>query len=179
MTARQTRLAKANADVKRLDEEAGRVLLSYFVDVVLPRLGLTQWTIWLDAETPPINGALAEIASDPDNHYAARIRFSWDLMRATPERRRVALVHEGLHLRFFPATDYIEETVAAMNTTAVYELWQIGFTQLVEREVDGLAEALATSFPLPDDDYIRVGEAGPEALSSGDPQARPAPTNAG
>jgi hypothetical protein len=169
----ETRLSKANEAVDKQDEIAGRVCLSYFVDVILPALGLSQWTVWLEHDAAPINGALAEIAPDPEDHYIARLRISSDALRATRERRRGILLHEGIHLRYLPVTEYIRGTLAKALGQQVYDVLWEGFRQQYERETDGIARALEPLLPLPDDDYLTVPEAGPGGVLPRHPQGSP------
>lgn len=156
LTIVETHLSRARQEERAADEVASRVVLTYLTDVVMPLLGLEAWTVVLDLDHAPPDGTWAMIEADPEDHYSARLYLASSLLAATPEQRRNTLVHEALHIRFLPLTEYARRTIAKVLTGDAYAVWWEGMRQHVELETDGLARAIAEVIPLPDDNYVRV-----------------------
>jgi hypothetical protein len=119
---------------------------------VLPRLGLTQWEITV-SEDAAAEDAWADIevhSTDP----RATIRIGAGLEGQTPERQRLVLTHEMVHVFLHPLDRY----TASLETSqgAVWHgAWYPGYEDHLEQATERIARAIAPHLPTP-----RIGSKG-------------------
>lgn len=119
---------------------------------VLPRIGLTQWDITV-SEDAAAEDAWADIEAhsiDP----RATIRIGAGLEAQTPERQRLVLTHELVHLFLHPLDRY----TASMESThgsVWYGAWYPGYDDHHEQATERIARAIAPHLPIP-----RIGSKG-------------------
>lgn len=120
-----------------------------YVERIKAGLFLSHWTITYQPEHPLGGDALASI--DPlAGRYYATLRLGEGLFDETPEKFRMVMVHEMLHVSRFQSQMVIYE--GAYKQALGQDAWDIfygEYKRTMEYEVDLLATAIAEHFPLP------------------------------
>lgn len=119
-----------------------------YVDSLLPKLGLKDWTVDVMKEPLPDDDALAECAK----HYGrkdALISFRPDFFLCAPEFQRRVIVHELLHVCFAPEEAFVFDILGKHLPAKQHALVSDVYRHHHEFSVDGLAVAIAPLFPLP------------------------------
>lgn len=111
-----------------------------YVDQIVRLMGLSHWNIDISGE-PAAPGNMADIYT-PVGRCCATLRFSDAYYEAAPHQRRQTVVHELLHCWFAPTAQCAQLTVPRTVYAAIGLHLEYG--------IDGLAEAIAGTMPLPD-----------------------------
>lgn len=114
-------------------------------------LMLHDWTIVLVHEALPADDDAHACVECTYGRKHLAITLGYNFLKQSPEEQRHIIVHELLHVHFNDVELPLREGEAAWNLLgrpAAYVLFH-QVRHAVERGVDGIADAVATSFPLP------------------------------
>lgn len=128
--------------------------LEKYVRACADQMGLRDWTLRVDLDEPNSPergdgkawGASAEPL--PGRKYGI-ITLGQGALDEGPEDLRETVVHELVHLHFAAMVDQIRNDLDAFIPNATFEVFNASFTRNLEYGVDGLAEVIAPSMPLP------------------------------
>jgi hypothetical protein len=123
-----------------------RIAVGNWVADALPRLGLGQWEITV-AEEAAAEDAWADVephAYDP----RATMRIGSGLEAQTPERQRLILTHELVHL-FLQPLDRYTASMESTHGSVWYGAWYPGYDDHLEQATERIAKSIAPHLPLP------------------------------
>ena len=122
-------------------------------DVILlnKMLHLSDWTIVMQNE-PCSSDCLAETDVITGQHLA-KMYLSKTYTKDTPENLRATIIHELLHCHLSPISELSEEILKPLadelGGSRVIKSAINGIEYETERSIDGISEAIAPYFPLP------------------------------
>lgn len=120
---------------------------SKYVEHMASLLGLRDWRITLERE-PSEDDCAASIACIY-GRKAANIRLMSEWETYGNDRKRQTVIHELLHCHTRDMQDTAESTIGLLGSPA-YSIFSSRHEQSLELCVDGIAEAIAPFFPLPE-----------------------------
>lgn len=124
-------------------------VLDTYVRQVADTLALRDWTFRLERDQPCPDDAGAQI-NCLDGRRHALLRINRDFRDEEPGEQRHQIVHEVIHCHFAAAHHTVELDVKQALGEAAGSLLDRLFSRSVEYAVDGLAQAVAPTFPLID-----------------------------
>lgn len=110
-------------------------------------LGLQAWEVTVLREAADVS-AHADIDPAPQR-YTAELRLAHDFFAQSPERQRIILTHELIHLivaRVDQVTENLEESLGKIG----YGVFEPNYVDASERAVEHLAKILAPLLALPE-----------------------------
>jgi predicted metal-dependent hydrolase len=119
-----------------------------YVDALKDQLGLRDWKIIVREYAPEDEDHMASIGVTRCRKAAA-VFFSDQFFREDQERQRQCVVHELLHCHFNHAR-FAFEMLSQKVHPETYETVFTAIDTHLELGIDGLAEAIAAHYPLPE-----------------------------
>lgn len=120
-----------------------------FLNYVITTLRLEQWVVYLYDEGDDTSGKTATMNSRTDTWDAGLWlgdKF-FDDEKLDDEFRKVALVHEMLHLHFEQAWNFVEDSWDNMLGKEAREIAMRAFRERMETGIDALAWSVAKMMP--------------------------------
>ena len=122
-----------------------------YVLLLKKMLHLSDWTIVMQNE-PCSSDCLAETDVITGQHLA-KMYLSKTYTKDTPENLRATIIHELLHCHLSPISELSEEILKPLadelGGSRVIKSAINGIEYETERSIDGISEAIAPFFPLP------------------------------
>ena len=122
-----------------------------YVILLKKMLHLSDWTIMMQNE-PCSSDCLAETDVITGQHLA-KMYLSKTYTKDTPENLRATIIHELLHCHLSPISELSEEILKPLadelGGSRVIKSAINGIEYETERSIDGISEAIAPYFPLP------------------------------
>ena len=122
-----------------------------YVNSMKKMLHLSDWTIVMQNE-PCSSDCLAETDVITGQHLA-KMYLSKTYTKDTPENLRATIIHELLHCHLSPISELSEEILKPLadelGGSRVIKSAINGIEYETERSIDGISEAIAPFFPLP------------------------------
>ena len=122
-----------------------------YVILLKKMLHLSDWTIVMQNE-PCSSDCLAETDVITGQHLA-KMYLSKTYTKDTPENLRATIIHELLHCHLSPISELSEEILKPLadelGGSRVIKSAINGIEYETERSIDGISEAIAPYFPLP------------------------------
>ena len=122
-----------------------------YVILLKKMLHLSDWTIVMQNE-PCSSDCLAETDVITGQHLA-KMYLSKAYTKDTPENLRATIIHELLHCHLSPISELSEEILKPLadelGGSRVIKSAINGIEYETERSIDGISEAIAPFFPLP------------------------------
>ena len=122
-----------------------------YVNSMKKMLHLSDWTIVMQNE-PCSSDCLAETDVITGQHLA-KMYLSKTYTKDTPENLRATIIHELLHCHLSPISELSEEILKPLadelGGSRVIKSAINGIEYETERSIDGISEAIAPYFPLP------------------------------
>ena len=122
-----------------------------YVILLKKMLHLSDWTIVMQNE-PCSSDCLAETDVITGQHLA-KMYLSKTYTKDTPENLRATIIHELLHCHLSPISELSEEILKPLadelGGSRVIKSAINGIEYETERSIDGISEAIAPFFPLP------------------------------
>ena len=122
-----------------------------YVVLLKKMLHLSDWTIVMQNE-PCSSDCLAETDVITGQHLA-KMYLSKTYTKDTPENLRATIIHELLHCHLSPISELSEEILKPLadelGGSRVIKSAINGIEYETERSIDGISEAIAPYFPLP------------------------------
>ena len=122
-----------------------------YVNSMKKMLHLSDWTIIMQNE-PCSSDCLAETDVITGQHLA-KMYLSKTYTKDTPENLRATIIHELLHCHLSPISELSEEILKPLadelGGSRVIKSAINGIEYETERSIDGISEAIAPFFPLP------------------------------
>ena len=122
-----------------------------YVILLKKMLHLSDWTIVMQNE-PCSSDCLAETDVITGQHLA-KMYLSKTYTKDTPENLRATIIHELLHCHLSPISELSEEILNPLadelGGSRVIKSAINGIEYETERSIDGISEAIAPYFPLP------------------------------
>ena len=122
-----------------------------YVILLKKMLHLSDWTIVMQNE-PCSSDCLAETDVITGQHLA-KMYLSKAYTKDTPENLRATIIHELLHCHLSPISELSEEILKPLadelGGSRVIKSAINGIEYETERSIDGISEAIAPYFPLP------------------------------
>ena len=122
-----------------------------YVLLLKKMLHLSDWTIVMQNE-PCSSDCLAETDVITGQHLA-KMYLSKTYTKDTPENLRATIIHELLHCHLSPISELSEEILKPLadelGGSRVIKSAINGIEYETERSIDGISEAIAPYFPLP------------------------------
>jgi hypothetical protein len=110
-------------------------------------LQLAHWTLSVARDASDVD-AWADIDPHAQN-LTAELRLSHDFWRQPPDRQRLVLTHELLHLAC-SRTDRVVETLEDALGKVAWAVYSPQYEDASERMIDHLASVIAQQLPLPE-----------------------------
>lgn len=120
--------------------------LREWLDDAIVALNLTAWTVNVAPDASDVD-AWADIDPHAQNH-TAELRVSHDFWRQTPEKQRVILTHELVHL-ITCRHDQVIESLAEPLGKIAWAVFEPQHDDAAERAVEALAQIIAPTLHLP------------------------------
>lgn len=121
--------------------------LREWLDVAIPALNLSHWTVNVAEDASDVD-AWADIEAHQQNQ-TAELRVSHDFWRQSPERQRVILTHELVHL-ITCRHDQVVESLAEPLGKIAWAVFEPQHDDAAERAVEAIAQIIAPTLDLPD-----------------------------
>lgn len=128
--------------------ENDHLTLAGYIRVIADDFGLRDWRLYLDRE-PSDSGTNAQIRATP-GQKVARIRVAWNFRDHDADDQRATIVHELLHCHLTPMQHILTYDMEAYSSITEDEraIMHTTFLRLMEYSVDGIADAIASKYPL-------------------------------
>lgn len=120
--------------------------LREWLDESLATLNLTAWTVGVTQDASDVD-AWADIDPHAQNQ-TAELRVSHDFWRQTPEKQRLVLTHELVHL-ITCRHDQVIEALAEPLGKIAWAVFEPQHDDAAERAVEALAQVIAPMLDLP------------------------------
>lgn len=121
-----------------------------YLDELRPTLGLSDWTVVVDAEPLPVTDGEAANIEILYAQQHATIRLAADFAEQTPAWQRHTLVHELVHCHLAQLTELVADIGQAGLTRSAAAVADAAVAHSVEQVTDRLAIALVDRFDVPD-----------------------------
>lgn len=120
--------------------------LRAWLDDALVALNLTHWTLTIAEDAADVD-AWADIEAHQQNQ-TADLRVAHDFWKQTPEKQRVILTHELVHL-ITCRHDQVIESLAEPLGKIAWAVFEPQHDDAAERTVEALAQIIAPQLELP------------------------------
>lgn len=134
---------------------ARKKAMESYVALMASQLGLRDWEVLIEWE--PMEDCCAAVAP-VYGQKRATLHFGPNFLNAegapgpaaVATWQRQTIVHELIHLHLYPLTEGVSRTNAALLSEEAATVAGLALGQSCEYATDGLADAVAGFFPLPD-----------------------------
>lgn len=127
-------------------QDRHKALEAWIADAI-PLLGLEAWEITVLRDAADVT-AHADIDPAPQR-WTADLRLAHDFFAQSPEKQRLVLTHELIHLVVARADQVVENLEEPLGKIA-FGLFEPNYVDASERAVEHLARIIAPFLPLPE-----------------------------
>jgi hypothetical protein len=124
-----------------------RKALCRYVRWVADVVELRDWTIVI-AHDPPADDDIYAHVAPTDGRKIATVRFCAGFRDLEPDKQRMVVVHELVHLHLAPLQFQCEDDLHPLWGKAVDTVFFASFRRNIEYAVDGITHAIAKHMPL-------------------------------
>lgn len=121
-------------------------LVQAYLRSAADRLGLSHWSI--EVEAAPLEEEGIEAQVEPGECQHATVRLPMSFFERPANEQRLVLAHELCHLHLARAAEVVMVASEDMHPAA-FRVWARSYDQAEEQAVEAFARVLAPSLPLP------------------------------